>query len=214
LCNKAATQEKIERGIYNADSYAEFMLAMYWKDRFNGHLFKPVSTLKLAEAPAGFDPNTEQYDFVSDNDNNYIDFENQVTQPTLTCAGEPADKPSVKQAYVTGEIQKYCDLVVNAGYIVNSTEGRYGPRGSAGGDSTPESDNDLWISLTKDPSCDENTGYQVQMSQCLNSFNTVLNGCNTNSVDKKWGGEVQAYCALWNITTRFGHDHTPPNGIP
>lgn len=190
------------------------MLAMYWKDLFNGHLFKPKSTLFITDAPSNVDPATGDIELISDNDDNYIDFSAQTTQPSLTCAGEPPDKPSAKQTWVTQQIQQYCNLVVGNGFIVNSTLGSYGPRGDAAGDSAPENENDLWISLSHDPTCDTNTGYEVQMDQCLERFNTVLNGCNTDSLDKKWGGQLQANCALWNITTRFGHDDKPPNGFP
>lgn len=185
---------------------------MYWKDLFQGHLFKPVSDRDLLELPS--DIPTPDIELISDNDDNYIDFAAQATQPGLTCAGEPQDKPPTTQAWATQQINDYCNQITSQGWIVNNTLGQYGPKGYAAGDAAPDSDNDLWLSVSRDPDCDANTGYEVELAPCQVYLNMALNGCNTASSDKKWGGQVQGHCALWNITTRAGHDSTPPNGFP
>jgi hypothetical protein len=190
------------------------MLAMYWKDIFNGVLLQPDGGLPTEEGPPGIDPTTREYDFISDNDINYIDFTAQVSQPQLTCAGQPSNKPPATQPWIAAQIGDYCKQTVTSGWIVNSTLGQYGPKGYAAGDTAPGSDNDLWISVSHDPGCDVNTGYEVELSTCQDFLSMALNGCNTDSLMNKWGGQVQANCALWNITTRFGHDMTPPNGYP
>ena len=213
-CAKAARVEELDINAFNADSYAEFMLGMYWKDLFQGHLFKPESDRDLLESPRDIDPKTPDFELVSDNDANYIDFGAQATQPQLTCAGEPKDKPSTTQDWVAAQIDDYCNQITSQGWIVNSTLGRYGPKGYTAGKVAPDSDNDLWLSVSHDLDCDANTGYEVELGPCREYLNMALNGCNTESTDKKWGGEMQANCALWNITTRAGHDSTPPNGIP
>ena len=108
----------------------------------------------------------------------------------------------------------YCKQTVNAGWIVNSTLGKYGPKEYTTGPSTPESDNDLWISVSNDPGCNPNTMYAVELDVCTQALGLAVNGCNTDSTDKKWGRDVEMNCALWNITTRTGHDVTPSNGLP
>lgn len=215
-CAKAAADERLDvtATVENADSYAEFMLAMYWKDLFNGKLLPPSGTLAITEAPASVDQTTGDIEMVSDNDDNYIDFSTQASQPQLTCAGQPADKPPATQAWISAQITDYCFQLASTDWIVNSTLGQYGPKGYAAGDTAPASDNDLWLSVSHDPGCDANTAYEVELSRCHDFFNMALNGCNTDSVTAKWGGQVQANCALWNITTRAGHNMMPPNGYP
>ncbi|KIW24839.1 hypothetical protein, variant [Cladophialophora immunda] len=216
-CAKAARGNSglgITENTLNADSYAEFMLAMYWKDLFNGQLLPPTSTLSVTEAPPGVNQSTGDFELVSDNDDSYVDFAAQVTQPQLTCAGEPADKPPATQAWIAAQINDYCTQIANSGWIVNSTLGQYGPKGYVAGNTAPDSENDLWLSVSHDPGCDVNTAYEVELSDCQEFFGIALNGCNTNSLTRKWGGQVQANCALWNITTRAGHNTMPPNGYP
>jgi hypothetical protein len=119
-----------------------------------------------------------------------------VTHPQLSCAGEPADKPPSNQPWIATQIDDYCTHTTNANWIVNSTIGVYSAKGYAAGDTAPESDNDLWISIRHDPDCDVNTGYEVELGRCKELFGMALNGCNTNSVSRKWGGQVQANCVL------------------
>jgi hypothetical protein len=90
----------------------------------------------------------------------------------------------------------------------NSTLGVYGPIGYGAGD------NDLWISVSFDPRCHPNVSYTVDLDDCQKYLGIALNGCNTDSSTAKWGGQVEARCTLWNITTRTGHDMKPPNGYP
>ncbi|EXJ54992.1 uncharacterized protein A1O5_12731 [Cladophialophora psammophila CBS 110553] len=104
--------------------------------------------------------------------------------------------------------------ISSSGWVVNSILGQYGPVGYAAGDTTPTLANNLWISASFDPNYSQNTGYQVDVNECEKFLNIVLNGCNTDSVDAKYGGQVEGNYALWNITTRMGHNPTPPNGIP
>ncbi len=209
-CARAANPANgvlIDDAVNNADSYAEFMLAMYWKDLFNGKLLPPTSTLSITEAPSGIDQSTGDLELVSDNDDSYVDFTAQVTPPQLTCAGEPTDTLPASQPWIAAQINDYCAQVTNTDWIVNSTLGQYGPKGYAAGDTAPESDNDLWLSVSHDPGCDVNTAYEVELSRCQEFFGMARKGC-------KWGGQVQANCALWNITTRSGHNMMPPNGYP
>ena len=154
------------------------------------------------------------FEVVSDNDDDYIDFSTQVSQPQLTRAGEPAEKPPATQAWITSQIGDFCAQTTNGHWIVNSTLGQYGPKGYAASDTAPNFNNDLWLSISHDPGCDANTSYEVELNSCQNSFSMALNGCNTNGLTMKWGGQVQANCALWNITTRAGHNSRPPNGYP
>ncbi|KIW97417.1 uncharacterized protein Z519_02810 [Cladophialophora bantiana CBS 173.52] len=215
-CAKAAKSQSqggvgLDITTKNADSYASFaiayqksLLAMYWKDVFQGNAPPPAADNE--QPPAGIP------DLLSDNDASNIDFSSP--DPTPVCAGTPADKPSASQSWIAGKITSYCEQISSSGWVVNSTLGQYGPVGYAAGDTTPASANDLWISASFDPSCSQDTGYQVDINECEKFLNIVLNGCNTDSVDAKYGGQVEGNCALWNITTRMGHNPTPPNGIP
>jgi hypothetical protein len=177
-------------------------VALYWKDIFQGRLPQPTST---APAPAGY------VDLISDNDNNYIDVVSP--DPTPSCPGRTNDTPSTSQAYAQDKINTYCHYVASSGWIVNSTVGSDGPVEYAAGSSKAASNDQLWISVAFDPQCNANVSYTVVEDECKNFLGVALNGCNTASGDK-WGGQVQANCALWNITTRFGQDQTPPNGYP
>ena len=117
-CAKASRIEEIATNTLNADSYAEFMTAMYWKYLFQGHLLKPEIDRDLLELPS--DIPTQDFELISDNDNNYIDLVAQATQPQLTCAGEPQDKPSTTQGWVTEQISDHCRQLTSQSWIVNS----------------------------------------------------------------------------------------------
>jgi hypothetical protein len=200
---KAARIE--DKGIIctNADSYATFALAMYWKDPFNA-VIQP--TMANTPAPANY------LDLITDND---VDFISLVLPPPMpSCAGNPSFKLSADQSYVQSKITDYCDYITSAGWVVNATTGVYGPLGYAAGPAAPASDNDLWISVAFDPKCNANVAYTVAPTDCQAYLGAALNGCNTDSSTAKWGGQVEAECILWNITTRFGSDSTPPNGFP
>ncbi|KIX05715.1 uncharacterized protein Z518_03687 [Rhinocladiella mackenziei CBS 650.93] len=210
-CALAARLEGPKTTTTNADSYATFALAMYWKDIFQGKVPQPA--VDGAEAPAGY------VDLISDHDLNYkeIPVGTAADQTTLTCAGTPADKPSTTQPWAQNKINEYCDHITGnnpAPWVVNSGTNQYGPMGYAAGNAAPDSDNDLWISVVFDFSCSKDASYKVDVDQCKTLLSMALNGCNTDTTTKKYGGQIQANCALWNITTKAGHDSTPPNGYP
>ena len=181
------------RAIKDATTIADSTTAIFWKDIF-GKLPQPLS--------AG----TNAPDLITDNDNNYVNL--VLPDPTPACAGTPTYKPSAQAAYVQSKIGAYCTHVASSGWIVNSTLGVYGPIGYGAGD------NDLWISVSFDPRCHPNVSYTVDLDDCQKYLGIALNGCNTDSSTAKWGGQVEARCTLWNITTRTGHDMKPPNGYP
>ena len=104
--------------------------------------------------------------------------------------------------------------MVSENVTIDSDKFKYVPVGYYAGSSAPQSANDLWLSISFDPICNANTTYTVDYDSCNLYFSIVLNGCNTNSVTEKWGGQVEANCAVYNMTTRFGHSDMPPNGVP
>jgi hypothetical protein len=200
VAKAAKTMEK-EITATNADSYAMFALAMFWKDVLGG-LIQPTTP---KAAPANY------VDLITDNDDNYVSL---VVADPPTCVGILTDKPSADQSYVQGKISDHCSHAASAGRIVNSTTGAYRPVGYTAGPSIPASDNDLWISVAFDPRCSANVTYTVAQGDCETDLGIALNGCNSDSTTQKCGGQVAADCALWNTTTHFGHRSTPPNGFP
>lgn len=54
------------------------------------------------------------------------------------------------------------------------------------------------------------TSYIIDEDECRFIMGVALDRCNTNTRTAKFGGQVRAHCSLWNMTTRFGHDDTPP----
>jgi hypothetical protein len=120
---------------------------MYWKDIFQGDAPPPAAE---DERPPKGVP-----DLISDNDGWKIDF--STPEPTPTCAGTPPGKPSASQSWVSKKIMSYCKQITSHGWTVNSTLGQYGPVGYAAGDIAPASANTLWISVSFDPNCSQNT---------------------------------------------------------
>jgi hypothetical protein len=181
---------------------------LYFKDIFNElpHPLSDEPSNSNVTAPDGY------VDLITDNENNYVDY--VLPDPIPVCAGTPTDKPSATQTYVESKISAYCTQVVSTNWIVNSTLGLYGPIGYKAGDSAPASDNDLWLSVSFDRLCQPSVSYAVQQDDCEKYFGIALNGCNTDTTTAKWGGQVEANCVLWNITTRSGHNMIPPNGLP
>ncbi|KAE8450126.1 hypothetical protein EG329_006907 [Mollisiaceae sp. DMI_Dod_QoI] len=191
-----------QRTTLNADSYAQFASAMFWKDIF-GELPQP-STSQVAPE------NWTQ--LITDNDLNYIDQE--LPDPAPVCAGTPSTNPSVLQPYAQAQISTFCSYLSSQNVTIDSESYKYNPIGYTAGDSEPQSDNDLWLSVSFDPICNVNTTYAVNVDDCNFFLSIALNGCNTDTTSAKYGGAVTADCAIWNMTTRFGHNDEPPNGFP
>jgi len=215
---KAARTLGPERTTLNADSYAQFaagrltlvtilwspaenVVAIFWKDIF-GELPQPDTS---RAAPLGY---TE---LITDNDLNYV--HQELPLPPHVCAGTPTTNPSVQQPFAQAKIATFCDFLVENNVVVDSGKFKYNPVGYHAGDSQPESDNDLWLSVTFDPLCNPKTTYKITKDECNLYLGITLNGCNTDSITAKYGGEVHAKCAIWNMTTRFGHDSKPLNGF-
>jgi hypothetical protein len=175
---------------------------MFWKDIF-GDLPQPMTN---TPAPANF------VELITDNQLNYLD--EVVPDPTPTCAGTPSNRPSVTQQWAMSKISTYCSYVVSKNVTVDSGKDKYDPIGYAAGASSPASDNSLWISMSFDPVCNSNTSYLVNEDDCNFYFGVTINACNTDSTASKYGGQVEAGCAIWNITITPGKSDIPPNGFP
>lgn len=91
-------------------------------------------------------------------------------------------------------------------------QGRYNPVGYLGGGSNKN--NTMWVSVSWDPICQYKTSYIVDEDDCNWMLGTVLDGCDTNTITEKRGGQVRAYCSIWNITIEAGKIEIPPNGEP
>jgi hypothetical protein len=129
--------------------------------------------------------------------------------PTPVCAGTPANLPSFNHTFGVDNIMKYCKYITQEGWVVNSTKGAYAPVGYY----ASETNATVWITLSWNPKCTSGGMYKVNKDDCEVYMGLILDGCNTNSRDKKWGGQLDAKCALWDITTRKGHDDRPPKGF-
>ena len=177
---------------------------MYWKDIF-GSLPQPSTD---AAAPANW---TE---LITDNDLNYV--EEAIPDPTPVCAGTPSTNPSVTQPWALSKVSTYYSYVSSQNITVDSGNYKYNPvgYGYSGGDSQPASNNTLWISISFDPVCNVNTTYLVNELDCNFYLGITLNGCNTDTTTAKYGGQVEASCAIWNTTTVSEVTGVPPNGIP
>ena len=146
--------------------------------------------------------------------------------PTTTPESAPRD-------YVHDTISKYCKYmatgtndandaldsdanqgVTTAGAITINQTQPYGPVGyAAGPDGSPESANTLWlsISLSDDAAC--KAGFKVNEATCENMLGISLDGCDTGSTDKKYGGSTNYECGVYDIQLKAGHDNTPPKGF-
>lgn len=175
---------------------------MYWKSVFDV-LPQPSSA---AVAPANW------AELITDNESNYI--EHALPDPTPVCAGAPSTHPSVAQPWAQKQISTYCSYVASQNVTVDSGKNKYNPVGYPAGDSQPASKNSLWISISFDPVCNSNTSYVANEFDCNFYLGITLNGCNTDSTTAKYGGQVEAGCAIWNITTVAGDSDDPPNGEP
>lgn len=136
-----------------------------------------------------------------------------------SCVGTPTSAPSAQRDYVRDTIyNKYCPFMssgaIGGGAITINKKQPYGPVGYyAGPDGTPDAANTLWlsISLVDSPSCA--SGFQVDKAICEDMLSIALDGCNTDSTDKKYGGSVTAGCGIYDMQLRSGHDDTPPKGF-
>jgi len=59
-----------------------------------------------------------------------------------------------------------------------------------------------------DPSC-ANRERAPSLEECINTFSTVLNGCDTDSIEQKYGGSKIVDCIDWTITV-----DSPSSPIP
>jgi hypothetical protein len=129
--------------------------------------------------------------------------------PIPICEGTPSYKPPVKQAFAQDKIGAFCNHV--DGFVVDSKDNTYGP--VAYGIDGKDSDGLLWLSVSWDPSCNPVAPGKatVVKDDCSLKMSAVLNGCNTNSIDTKWGGQAWSGCILWNMTTTLDNSDIPPN---
>ncbi|KAK0108573.1 hypothetical protein ONS95_003371 [Cadophora gregata] len=189
---------------YNCDSYAQFVIAMYWQELFN---VLPPPQSATSVAPPNF------IDGIQDSSSNY---EIQVLPPPIPiCFGQPSNKPSFKNNYAYQRINEVCHTFTrDAGLTVDSYTHKRSLIGFHAGNTLPESDNDLYISVAKDPVCRPETTYLVDETECAYLLHTVVDQCNpeASAFNRKFGGRVRRHCAIWSVEGKFGHtgEFPPP----
>jgi hypothetical protein len=192
--------------------------------------------IALNSAPAGFvrgsDPNIE--DAVPDPSLwspsltyaiNEADYEipnkvdSQPPEPNPSCVGNPVGAPSADREYVRGIIRdQYCPFLatgaINGGAVSIDRATPYAPVGYPAGDvGTPQAANDLWLSISLDPSLECALGFQADLDICEDMLNRALDGCNTDSTSAKYGGSVDYLCGIYDMQLKPGHDGIPPRGF-
>ena len=141
------------------------------------------------------------------------------TATTLSCVSTPTNAPSAQRAFVHDIIyNKYCPFMssgnIGGGAVTINKTQPYGPVGYyAGADGTPDAANSLWLSISLVNSDTCASGFQVDKTECENMLSLALDGCNTDSTDKKYGGSVTAGCGVYDMQLKNGHDDTPPKGF-
>lgn len=128
------------------------------------------------------------------------------------CAGNPSDKPSTAQPWAKAKIAEFCNLIVKSYVTVDSDKNKYLTTGYKIADTGDHALDQLWLSVAKNPICQANTVYEINEDECNHFLGIAVDGCNTNTITEKFGGQVYGRCSVWNMTTRFGTDGTPPGG--
>ncbi|KAF2420215.1 hypothetical protein EJ08DRAFT_30837 [Tothia fuscella] len=197
----------------NADSYAVFASSIHAENTFAlDHILGPFGD--VATDDQSEDSMSLYGNLTFDTSSNYLvetlpPLQQQMSKSYIpSCDGTPSYRPPVTQSFGQEKIQQFCRKVDK--FVVTSTKDNYGPQ--AYGIDGKKDIGLLWLSYSWDNTCHPTAPGKATISQdeCSRALSTALNGCNTDSVDKKWGGQVQGNCIAWNITTTADNNSTPP----
>jgi hypothetical protein len=180
-------------------------LEKYFMDLCEFKEIKPI--VKTTTDPTNVDPNSP---------------------PMPTCVGNPSEGPAVAFNWGDAEaaIHTFCG---NKGYwgtviapaISTGTGVTSDGRGKALGASDSFDVNNgadkLWVSLAfSEGECqgffqfDQGANDDEKLGNCVNNFRTVLNGCNTEGLDNKYGGKLNKVCAVYSMEARKADDTKNP----
>jgi hypothetical protein len=136
--------------------------------------------------------------------------------PMPTCVGNPSEGPAVAFNWGDAEaaIHTFCG---NKGYWGTVIA----PAISTGTGVTSFDVNNgadkLWVSLAfSEGECqgffqfDQGANDDEKLGNCVNNFRTVLNGCNTEGLDNKYGGKLNKVCAVYSMEARKADDTKNP----
>ncbi|KAI9697787.1 MAG: hypothetical protein M1836_004463 [Candelina mexicana] len=137
------------------------------------------------------------------------------TNEPLQCVGTPPDQPSTTQSYAEAKIKEFCDPNNSAGSPQLDAHYNYWPVGYAAGDTAPWTDNGLWLSVSWNPDAEcEGKELSVDQANCERLLGVTVNGCNTDTRQKKYGGTIFSGCGVYDLKVRDGVDRMPPLGRP
>lgn len=147
--------------------------------------------------------------------------------PAPKCAGTPTGTGEVafSQADADAAITTFCSNRDYWGKVLTpavsfGTGQTNDGRGKVLGMSDPFKVNggadNLWLGLSfAEDECqgmfqfDQGTNDDEKLAHCVDRFRTVLNGCNTEGLFPKYGGELREVCAVYRMTGRRA-DQTDP----
>lgn len=149
------------------------------------------------------------------------------TIPVPQCAGAPSGPPQVAfpQPDADADIIKFCsnraywdlDIVPLVSWGTGRTsDGR--AKVNIVSDSYPINSgaDNLWLSLSSnEDSCIGSFQFTYganddeRLARCVDRFRIILNGCNTDTITDKFGGQLNDVCALYRITARTSDQSNP-----
>ena len=123
---------------------------------------------------------------------------------SLQCKRHPIwfeNQPSVEQPFAQPHIDRACDL------FKGNTVGGVNQQQMVMSYPVPNSNNNkymwLWAAWNLgDPACI--AGRAIDVEECKSQLSTVLNGCDTNSTQFKYGGTKVNNCIVWGMTISEG----------
>lgn len=143
------------------------------------------------------------------------------TDPTPACYGTP-NTPSAQRDYAMSVIKnQYCPYVGNTTNGIPKGPGvtiskalPYGPVGYPTETNQPKDlDQALWLSVSIVPTVECAAGFHVDTEVCEHALMIALDGCNTDTTAKKFGGNVTIGCGIYDMQLTSGKGDIPPKGI-
>ena len=97
-------------------------------------------------------------------------------------------------------ITKFCEAIDRN--EISSVNNAYAAAGVDTIDDKGSVEGKIWLSGRWDTRCNpvRPGKLKVNLDQCKLGLSTTLNGCNTDSTAKKWGGQSNQDCVWWNMT--------------